>query len=106
MEKHRLSCICYVSKTLVVQDFRQNSIGNSSTSITCNAIYSEGTILELQITVEFHWQLIHQYHLQSHFNCGNDLTVAIHNELLSTAHGRNTVETQLKCGTDPRPIQP
>ena len=44
-----------------------NSIGNSSTSTTCNPIYSEGTILELQITMEFHRQLIHQHHLQSHF---------------------------------------
>ena len=46
MEKHRVSCICYLSKTHFVRDFLQNSIGNSSTSTTCNAIYSEGTILE------------------------------------------------------------
>ena len=45
MEKHRLSCICYLSKTHFVRDFLQNSIGNSSTSTTCNPIYSEGTIL-------------------------------------------------------------
>ena len=45
MEKHRVSCICYLSKTHFVRDFLQNSIGNSSTSTTCNAIYSEGTIL-------------------------------------------------------------
>ena len=38
MEKHRLSCICYLSKTHFVRDFLQNSIGNSSTSTTCNAI--------------------------------------------------------------------
>ena len=44
MEKHRLSCICYLSKTHFVRDFLQNSIGNSSTSTTCNPIYSEGTI--------------------------------------------------------------
>ena len=43
MEKHRLSCICYLSKTHFVRDFLQNSIGNSSTSTTCNPIYSEGT---------------------------------------------------------------
>ena len=30
-----------------------NSIGNSSTSTTCNPIYIAGTILELQITMEF-----------------------------------------------------
>ena len=72
MEKHRLSCICYLSKTHFVRDFLQNSIGNSSTSTTCNPICSEGTILELQITMEFHLQLIQQHHLQSHLHCGND----------------------------------
>ena len=76
MEKHRVSCICYLSKTHFVRDFHQNSIGNSSTSTTCNPIYSEGTILELQITMEFHRQLIHQHHLQPHLQCGNDPTVA------------------------------
>ena len=93
MEKHRLSCVCYLSKTHFVRDFHQNSIGNSSTSTTCNPIYSEGTILELQITMEFHRQLIHQHHLQPHFQCGNDPTVANHNGILSTAHARNTAET-------------
>ena len=38
-------------------------------------------------------QLIHQHHLQSHLQCGNDPTVANHNGILSTAHARNTVET-------------
>ena len=93
MEKHRVSCICYLSKTHFVRDFLQNSIGNSSTSTTCNPIYSEGTILELQITMEFHRQLIHQHHLQSHLHCGNDPTVANHNGILSTAHARKTLET-------------
>ena len=93
MEKHRVSCICYLSKTHFVRDFLQNSIGNSSTSTTCNPIYSEGTILELQITKEFHRQLIHQHHLQSHLHCGNDPTVANHNGILSTAHARKTLET-------------
>ena len=68
-------------------------IGNSSTSTTCNPIYSEGTILELQITMEFHRQLIHQHHLQSHLHCGNDPTVTNHNGILSTANARNTGET-------------
>ena len=40
MEKHRISCICYLSKTHFVRDFLQNSIGNSSTSTTCNPIYN------------------------------------------------------------------
>ena len=70
-----------------------NSIGNSSTSNTCNPIYIAGTILQLQITMEFHRQLIHQHHLQSHLQCGNDPTVANHNGILSTANARNTGET-------------
>ena len=44
-----------------------NSIGNLSTSTTFNPIYIEGTILLLQIILEFHRQLIHQHHLQSLF---------------------------------------
>ena len=70
-----------------------NSIGNSSTSNTCNPIYIAGRILQLQITMEFHRQLIHQHHLQSHLHCGNDPTVANHNGILSTAHARKTVES-------------
>ena len=110
MEKHRLSCICYLSKTHFVRDFLQNSIGNSSTSTTCNPIYSEGTILELQITMEFHRQLIHQHHLQPHFQCGNDPTVANHNGILSTAHARKTLETPFtmrnRSDHGPRMIRP
>ena len=106
MEKHRLSCICYLSKTHFVRDFLQNSIGNSSTSTTCNPIYSEGTILELQITMEFHRQRIHLRHLQSHLHCGNDPAVANHNGILSTAHARKTVETPFtmrnRSENDPR----
>ena len=109
MEKHRVSCICYLSKTHFVRDFLQNSIGNSSTSTTCNPIYSEGTILELQITMEFHRQLIHQHHLQSHLHCGNDPTVTNHNGILSTANARNTGETPFtmrnRSEHDPRMIR-
>ena len=108
--KNRVSCICYLSKTHFVRDFLQNSIGNSSTSTTCNPIYSEGTILELQITMEFHRQLIHQHHLQSHLHCGNDPTVANHNGILSTANARNTGETPFtmrnRSEHDPRMIRP
>ena len=104
--KHRVSCICYLSKTHFVRDFLQNSIGNSSTSTTCNPIYIAGTILQLQITMEFHRQLIHQHHLQSHLHCGNDPTVANHNGILSTTHARKTVETpftmQNRSEHDPR----
>ena len=110
MEKHRVSCICYLSKTHFVRDFLQNSIGNSSTSTTCNAISIAGTILQLQITMEFHRQLIHQHHLQSHLHCGNDPTVANHNGILSTAHARNTGETPFtmrnRSEHDPPMIRP
>ena len=109
-EKHRVSCICYLSKTHFVRDFLQNSIGNSSTSTTCNPIYSEGTILELQIKMEFHRQLIHQHHLQSHLHCGNDPTVANHNGILSTRNARNTGDTTFtmrnRSENDPRMIRP
>ena len=87
-----------------------NSIGNSSTSNTCNPIYIAGTILELQITMEFHRQLIHQHHLQSHLQCGNDPTVANHNGILSTAHARKTGETPYtmrnRSENDPPMIRP
>ena len=110
MEKHRVSCICYLSKTHFVRDFLQNSIGNSSTSTTCNAICIAGTILQLQSTMEFHRQLIHQDHLQSHLHCGNDPTVANHNKILSTAHARKTGETPFtmrnRSDHDPNMIRP
>ena len=86
-----------------------NFISNSSTSTTCNAIYSEETILQLQITMEFHRQLIHQHHLQSHLHCGNDPAVANHNGILSTAHARKTVDTPFtmrnRSEHDPRMIR-
>ena len=42
-----------LSKTHFVRGFLQNSIGNSSTSTTYNPIYIAGTILQLQIIMEF-----------------------------------------------------
>ena len=73
-----------------MQDFLQNSIGNSSTSTTCNPIYSEGTILELQITMQFHQQLIHQHHLHPIYNAGTILqlqsTMEFHRQLLHQHH--------------------
>ena len=74
---------------------KDNSITNAATarSNLDAAIYTAGTILQLQITMEFHRQLIHQQHLQSHLHCGNDPTVANHNGILSTAHARKTLET-------------
>ena len=65
---------------------------------------------ELQITMEFHRQLIHQHHLQPHLQCGNDPTVANHNGILSTAHARKTLETPFtmrnRSDHDPRMILP
>ena len=70
-----------------------NSIDNSSSSTTCNPIYIAGTILQLEITMEFHRQLIRQHHLQSHLHCGNNPAVANHNGILSTTHARKTLDT-------------
>ena len=74
---------------------KDNSITNAATarSNLDTAIYTAGTILQLQSTMEFHRQLIHQHHLQSHLHCGNDPRVANHNGILSTAHARKTGET-------------
>ena len=63
------------------------------TELQTDPIYIAGTILQLQSTMEFHRQLIHQHHLQSHLHCGNDPTVANHNGILSTAHARKKGET-------------
>ena len=96
-------------KTHFVRDFLQNSIGNSSTSTTCNAIYIAGSILQLQITMEFHRQLIRQHHLQSHLHCGNNPAVANHNGILSTTHARKTLDTPFtmrnRSEHDPRMIR-
>ena len=72
MEKHRVSCICYLSKTHFVRDVLQNSMGNSSTSTTRNPIYNEGTILQLQITMEFCRPHMHEKQLKPHLQCGTD----------------------------------
>ena len=83
-----------------------NCIGNSSTSNTCNPIYIAGRILQLQITMEFHRQLIHQHHLQPHLQCGNDPTVANHNGILSTTHARKTVDTPFTMRNRSENIRP
>ena len=59
-------------KTHFVRDFLQNSIGNSSTSTTCNPIYIAGTILQLQITMEFCRPHMHEKHLKPHLQCRTD----------------------------------
>ena len=67
---------------------KDNSITNAATarSDLDAAIYTAGTILQLQSTMEFHGQLIHQQHLQCHLHCGNDPTVAKHNGIPSATH--------------------
>ena len=52
-----------------------NSIGNSSTSTTCNPIYSAGTILQLQITMEFCRPHMHETQVKPHLQCGTDPTM-------------------------------
>ena len=49
-----------------------NSIDNSSSSTTCNPIYIAGTILQLQITMEFCRPHMHEKHLTPHLQCGTD----------------------------------
>ena len=58
-----------------MRDFLQNSIGNSSTSTTCNPIYIAGTIRQLQITMEFCRPRMHEKHLKPHLQCGTDPTM-------------------------------
>ena len=54
------------------------------------------TILQLQITVEFHRQLIHQHHLQSH-----QITV----EFCRPHMHEKQLKPHLQCGTDPSMIR-
>ena len=58
-----------------VANHNGNSIGNSSTSTTCNPIYIAGTILQLQITMEFCRPHMHEKHLKPHLQCGTDPTM-------------------------------
>ena len=86
---------------------KDNSITNAATarSNLDAAIYTAGTILQLQSTMEFHRQLIHQQHLQSHLHCGNDPTVANHNEFCRPHMHEKHLKPHLQCGTDPTMIQ-
>ena len=67
---------------------KDNSITNAATakSNLDATIYIAGTILQLQSTMEFHRQLIHQQHLQSHLHSGNNPRVANHNGIPSATH--------------------
>ena len=70
-------------------DFLQNSIGNSSTSTTCNPIYIAGTILQLQMTMEFCRPHMHEKHLKPNLQCGTDPTMVRDR----SAHDPTTHET-------------
>ena len=52
-----------------------NSIGNSSSSTTCDPIYIKGKILQLQITMEFCRPHTHEKQLKPHLQCGTDPTM-------------------------------
>ena len=52
-----------------------NSIGNSSTSTTCNPICIAGTTLQLQITMEFCRPQMHETQVKPHLQCGTDPTM-------------------------------
>ena len=98
MEKHKLSCICYLSKTHFVRNFLQNSIGNLSTSTTCNPIYIAGTILQLQITIEFCWPHMHEKHFKPHLQCGTDPTM-IRSHTRPSRTGRTAKVDHQRSGT-------
>ena len=82
---------------------KDNSITNAATarSNLDTAIYTAGTILQLQSTMEFHRQLIHQQHLQSHLHCGNDPRVANHNGIHRQLIHQHHLQSHLQCGNDP-----
>ena len=105
MEKHTVSCICYLSKTHFVRDFLQNSIGNSSTSTTCNAIYSEGTILKLQITCNSTSNSSTSNTCNPIYNAGTILQLQITMEFCRPHMHEKQLKPHLQCGTDPRPIR-
>ena len=68
--KHMVSYSCFLSKTNFVLGFVQNSIANSPNSTTCNPIFTKGTVLKLQITMQFHRQPVHirSYNHKSQLN--------------------------------------
>ena len=80
---------------------KDNSITHAAKrgSNTCNPIYIAGTILQLQSAMEFHRQLIHQQHLQSHLHCGKDPTVANHNGISSATHPGAISQKRISCET-------
>ena len=105
MEKHRVSCICYLSKTHFVRDFLQNSIGNSSTSTTCNAIYSEGTILSCKPQCNSISNSSTSNTCNPIYNAGTILQLQITMEFCRPHMHEKQSTPHLQCGTDPRMIR-
>ena len=73
LHQHHLQCYLHCGKHPNCSWKSQwNSIDNSSGSTTCNPIYIAGTILQLQITMEFCRPHMHEKHLTPHLQCGTD----------------------------------
>ena len=110
LEKQRVSCIWFLSKKNFVRDFFKNPSATNPPAPLAIAFALRETILELQMTMEFHRQLTHQQNLQPHVQCGKDPTVGNHNGILSTTHARKTVETPFtmrnRSDHDPPMIRP
>ena len=71
--RSNLDAAIYTAGTILYSCKAQwNSIGNSSTSTTCNPIYIAGTILQLQITMEFCRPHMHEKQVKPHLQCGTD----------------------------------
>ena len=83
-----------------------NFIGNSSTGTTCNPIYIAGTILHLQITMEFHRQLI-QYSTTCNpiYIAGTILQLQITMDFCRPHMHEKQLKPHLQCGTDPNMIR-
>ena len=71
LHQHHLQCHLHCGNDPSCKS-QWNSICNSSTSTTCNSIYIAGTILQLQITMEFCRPHMHEKQLKPHLQCGTD----------------------------------
>ena len=95
MEKHRFRASAISQKRISCETSFKSPSATHPTASLAIPFYIAGTILELQITMEFHRQFIHQHRSQPHLQCGNDPTVVNHNGILWTTRGRKTVETPM-----------
>ena len=75
LHQHHLQCHLHCRNDPTVANHNgipSANIGNSSTSTTCNPIYIAGTILQLQITMEFCRPHMHETQVKPHLQCGTD----------------------------------